>query len=75
LNYDSDKKVPIYGFGAVPRFPGFPRSVMHLFPLTGNTQQHEVMGIEGVLQSYGASLMNVDFAGPTYFGEIIKAAY
>lgn len=36
LNYDSDKKIPCFGFGAQPRFPGWPyTTVSHCFPLSG----------------------------------------
>jgi hypothetical protein len=35
-NYDSDKRIPAFGFGAKPRFPGFTQStVSHCFPLSG----------------------------------------
>lgn len=33
LNYDSDQRIPCYGFGAKP---GLSRNVSHCFPLSGN---------------------------------------
>jgi hypothetical protein len=37
LNYDYDKMIPAFGFGAKPRFPDLQRnSVDHCFPLSGN---------------------------------------
>ena len=37
LDYDDDKKVPMFGFGAKPLFPNmYTKKVMHCFPLTGN---------------------------------------
>jgi hypothetical protein len=37
LNYDSDKRIPCFGFGAQPHFPGWNGgSVSHCFPLSGN---------------------------------------
>ena len=36
MNYDSDKRIPAFGFGAKPRFPTMSRnSVDHCFPLSG----------------------------------------
>jgi len=36
LNYDSDKKIPAFGFGAKPRFPTMASPVVsHCFPLSG----------------------------------------
>jgi len=34
LNYDSDKRIPCFGFGAQPKYPGF-NTVSHCFPLGG----------------------------------------
>jgi hypothetical protein len=37
LNYDSDKKIPAFGFGAKPHFPFLNSSIVsHCFPLSGN---------------------------------------
>jgi len=39
LNYDSDKQIPAFGFGAKLKFPNmFNYSVSHCFPLSGNNQ-------------------------------------
>lgn len=36
-NYDSDKKIPAFGFGAKPKYPNLNEvSVNHCFPLSGN---------------------------------------
>jgi len=36
LNYDSDKKIPVFGFGAKPRFSTMTSSIVsHCFPLSG----------------------------------------
>lgn len=47
--YDSDNLFPVYGFGA--KLPPT-MQVSHLFPLTGNPNQPEVVGIAGILQAY-----------------------
>lgn len=37
LNYDSDKRIPCYGFGGKPHFPNMNSIVVsHCFPLSGN---------------------------------------
>lgn len=38
MDYDYDKKVPVFGFGASSRLPKFNThgKVSHLFPLNGN---------------------------------------
>jgi hypothetical protein len=40
LNYDSDKRIPVFGFGAKPHFQTMNSSIVsHCFPLSGNVQQ------------------------------------
>eukprot|EP01129_Flabellula_baltica_P002827 TRINITY_DN1272_c0_g1_i1.p1 TRINITY_DN1272_c0_g1~~TRINITY_DN1272_c0_g1_i1.p1 ORF type:complete len:755 (-),score=168.13 TRINITY_DN1272_c0_g1_i1:67-2331(-) len=71
LNYDSDRMVPVYGFGAkVP--PNY--QVSHCFALNGNESDPEVYEIQGILQAYYQSLNSVSLYGPTIFSEIIKVA-
>lgn len=37
MNYDSDKRIPAFGFGAKPRFPRLTSPIVsHCFPLSGN---------------------------------------
>lgn len=44
-NYDSDKSIPAFGFGAKPHFPGLnENSVNHCFPLTGDYNFIEISG-------------------------------
>ena len=70
--YDSDKKIPIYGFGA--KLPPYYNTVSHCFALNGNIFDPEVHGIEGVLEAYRSAVSSVDFHGPTVFHEIIRNA-
>ena len=39
MSYDSDKKIPAFGFGAKPKFNGDPAPVSHCFVLSGNPQE------------------------------------
>ena len=46
LDYDFDKKVPCYGFGGVPKYPGMHTgNTSHCFPMSGNQSNSEAFGI------------------------------
>jgi len=72
VEYDSDKMIPAYGFGAKPNVSS---QVSHCFPLSGNWHSEEVWGIEGVIQAYSSCFSRgVVLSGPTYFAEVIRKA-
>ena len=54
LDYDTDKQVPMYGFGAKVKLPNFNSKgqVDDIFPLNGNLQEPEVYHVNGMLQIY-----------------------
>jgi len=65
--YDSDKKFPIWGFGA--RINGV---VNHCFPI-GSTP--EVQGVGGLLEAYrNVFAKGITMSGPTLFSQILKNA-
>ena len=66
LEYDSDKKVPVFGFGA--KFSD--GSVSHCFPLNGVPANPEVYGIDGILQVYNHAMNNLSLWGPTNFAPV-----
>eukprot|EP00483_Globobulimina_turgida_P012335 UN12358 len=70
--YDSDGMIECYGFGANIN-PFGDKKISHCFNLT-LTQEKEVKGIDGVLQTYKKSLQKIQLYGPTYFNEIISTA-
>ncbi|CAD8183858.1 unnamed protein product [Paramecium pentaurelia] len=73
LNYDHDKKVPIFGFGCKPRLHNLNTpQTLHCFPLNGNPQDPEVFQMDGIMQAYNYAVRNVQFDGPTYFNPIIQ---
>lgn len=82
LNYDYDKRVPMYGFGGVPNLPNYKKNdadhwysiLIFSFPLTGSFDQPEVAGIEGIMSYYVGALNQVSLSGPTYFGPVIEYA-
>ena len=69
LNYDSDKLVPLYGFGGKIN-----RQISHCFPLNFNTEDPSVYGIEGIMRAYNSALRAVELSGPTLFSQIISTA-
>ena len=71
LNYDHDKLIPTYGFGAKPYFMGM-QETSHFFPLSGDYQRSSAQGVEGVFQLYNSTLRQVEFSGPTLFQPLLK---
>jgi hypothetical protein len=66
LNYDSDKKIPTYGFGGVPMFPppGLNQNgVSHFFPCSGDWGNCEGDGVNGVFGLYNYALHNCRLSG------------
>lgn len=68
--YDTDKKIPAFGFGA--KLPPYMNVVSHCFAMNGNIFSPEVEGIEGVIEAYKAVLSQIEFHGPTVFNELIS---
>uniref|UniRef100_A0A4W4E0N7 Copine family member 9 n=1 Tax=Electrophorus electricus TaxID=8005 RepID=A0A4W4E0N7_ELEEL len=68
-DYDSDKLFPAYGFGAKLPPDG---KISHAFPLNGNSEDPNCVGIEGVLEAYFQSLRTVQLYGPTNFAPVIN---
>jgi len=69
-HYDSDKKMPVYGFGA--RLPPSYTHCSHCFACTGDFFNPEVEGVDGVLDAYRNALKSVVLHGPTNFSQIIN---
>ena len=67
--YDSDQKIPCFGFGAkLP--PAYDRA-HHCFALNG-LEDPEVDGIQGILNAYRHTLASCRLSGPTLFSEILS---
>jgi len=69
--YDSDKKIPVWGFGARIKQPdgGGYTPVQHCF-----TVAEEAHGYLGVLEAYKQVLPSIGLSGPTLFANIIDTA-
>lgn len=68
--YDSDKHIPVLGFGAT--VPPSTNRASHCFALNGNIFDPEVDGLDGVVEAYKNALNNVNLYGPTNFAPIIE---
>lgn len=69
--YDYDKQIPVFGFGAKPLFMGASK-VEHCFPLTGNRENPNCLGVVGIMQKYDKTLMDILFSGPTLFAPVLE---
>ncbi len=72
-NYDTDKRIPVFGFGADLKFPTM-SGLSHCFPLSGDYNNTEATGLAHLMQLYKQALTNLSLSGPTYFGPIIEQA-
>lgn len=70
--YDSDRRFPVFGFGAIPRFMGL-NDISHCFHLNG-LENPEVEGVAGILQAYrNAMFGGIGLYGPTNFSPCLRA--
>jgi hypothetical protein len=67
--YDSDKKIPTFGFGAI-----LPPNVhtSHCFALNGDILNPEADGLEEVIKVYKNALTKIKLHGPTFFAPVIE---
>ncbi|OMJ95503.1 hypothetical protein SteCoe_1100 [Stentor coeruleus] len=69
LQYDTDKLVPLYGYGA--EING---ALSHCFPLNLNFEDPNVSDLSGIMKSYKNILKVANFSGPTNFAPLINQA-
>ena len=75
-NYDTDKRIPAFGFGAKPHFPNINQNTAnHCFPINDNHQNPEVQGFGDLMNCYTQAINNMEFAGPTYFAPVLEQAF
>lgn len=72
LNYDSDKLVQTYGFGAKPKINGQMQTTSHFFPCSGDYTNCSGVGVEGIFKLYSNALQNIELSGPTYFAPLLQ---
>lgn len=72
LDYDNDKLIQTYGFGAKPVINGIKSETSHFFPCSGNFEECAGYGVKGVFDLYKMALQNVELSGPTYFAHLMR---
>lgn len=70
MQYDKDKRVPVYGFGAATPITG-PNNVSHFFPLTFRPDAN-VKDVTGIMEAYQFALPQLTFGGPTNFSPTVR---
>lgn len=68
-DYDTDKMIAAYGFGAHIENPQLNK---HCFPLTLNSGNPMVHGVQGLLQAYKNCIQTTQLSGPTYFKDVLR---
>ena len=68
-NYDPEKKIPLFGFGAKL---GIRHKESHYIALNGDIGNPEVNGALGLLETYKTSVLRVILHGPTWFHQILE---
>lgn len=76
LDYDYDKLVPVYGFGAKVKHPTFnsENKVHHCFPINGDETNPNLYQLPEILKAYRKILPYIQLSGPTRFSELMKEA-
>lgn len=76
MDYDNDKLVPTFGFGAKVNMPMFntQNKVHHCFPLNGVDSNPNLFQLSGIIEGYRQALSYLSFAGPTLFAPLLREA-
>ena len=69
--YDSDQKIPCYGFGAKLPIDGFAAAHM-CFPLNGDEAAPEISSVEEILSAYRNTLDSCRLSGPTHVAPLLN---
>lgn len=74
LEYDYDKLVPCYGFGAQVNNPKLNThgKVHHCFPLNCSMDNPNIYQKKNIMAEYRKILKSLKFSGPTKFAELLK---
>ena len=76
MDYDYDKLVPVYGFGAKVKHPMLDtqNKVHHCFPINFSSENPNLYKLDEILKAYKTILPYLTFSGPTRFSEILREA-
>ena len=71
LNFDTDKNIPLFGFGAMVD-ESYYNDISHWFALNGNIFRPEVQDITGIEEWYKKNMNSILYSGPTYFAPLLR---
>jgi len=75
LNYDYDQQTAVLGFGAITNYPELKsKTVADCFPCSGNFEQQQAQGLQGLMDMYACAVQNVEPSGPSRFAPLLKEA-
>ena len=76
MDYDYDKLVPCFGFGAQVFHPNFSSKgkVHHCFPLNCNQDNPNIFQKEAIMKAYRNIFKHIKLSGPTKFSELLREA-
>ena len=76
MDYDYDKLVPCFGFGAQVNHGIYNTygKVSHCFPLNCNEDNPDIYGREGIMKHYRDIIPYLKLSGPTKFEHLLKTA-
>jgi len=69
--YDTDGKIPVYGFGCKKKGS---QNTSQCMPLTFKDGDPEVDGLAGVMEAYASALQDLELTEPTLFEDIMEMA-
>ena len=68
--YDKDGKIPVYGFGGIPKFMGEDQ-VNDCFPLNGKPDPF-IVGLDNIINTYKNCIAEIGIAKPARFASILR---
>ncbi|CAI2360832.1 unnamed protein product [Moneuplotes crassus] len=72
LNFDSDKQVPLYGFGAIIDERYYKTNVSNCFALNGNSFRPEVFNVAGIQAYYINAINNIELGEATLLAPMLQ---
>lgn len=74
MDYDYDKLVPVFGFGAKVKHPmlNTENKVHHCFPINCNFENPNLYQLDEIVKAYRNIMPYLQLSGPTKFAELMK---
>ena len=70
--YDLEKSFPVWGFGGIPlHIPGM-SGVSHCFAINGQPLNPDIIGIQGIVDTYKSTLPQISLGSPRLFAPMLR---